>query len=170
MKSTTPAITLSAALLTLLTACGTAPLAGPPDLKLGRSECHECGMLISEDHCACGLLVEHQGQREHLLFDDIGCMLDAMHNAGGEFITIEAFVLDYPTSRWLTAAEASFVLADPDRLRTPMGSGIAAFASPEDARQEASTHAGTVHDFPAIIPARRAWMQERYGPQDTGPK
>ena len=49
----TPAFALAASLAALATlaSCQQTPLTGPPELKLGRQECGDCGMLINEDRC-----------------------------------------------------------------------------------------------------------------------
>ena len=36
----------------LLAGCDRAPLSGPPELRLGRDECVECGMIINDDRCS----------------------------------------------------------------------------------------------------------------------
>lgn len=150
--------------LAALAACQNAPLQGPPELKLGRSECRECGMLISEDRCSSGLLVEIEGRREHLLFDDIGCMLDSLHN-DGQARVLDAYVHDHATRAWVNASIAHFVLSDPARVPTPMGSGIVAFANQQDAELAQQDIGGKLHSYTTLGPARRAWMRERYGPE-----
>lgn len=154
---------LMAALAAGLSSCGGAPPSGPPELKLGRSECSECNMIISEDRCSCGLLVEDDGHREHLLYDDIGCMLDDEHAGLAGRAVIERYVHDHQSRAWVQAELAVFVMADPKTLPTPMGSGIVAFASRSDADAEAARHGGTVLDYRDLATARRRWMQERYG-------
>ena len=65
-----------AALLALgLAGCARVDLSRPPELRAGRDECGECGMLISDERCAAASLVERDGAREFVLFDDIGCQL-----------------------------------------------------------------------------------------------
>lgn len=161
-------MTLVMATLTLgLSSCGGAPLSGPPELKLGRSECAECNMIISEDRCSCGLLVDDAGHREHLLYDDIGCMLDDEHAGLNGRNVIERYVHDHQSKAWVEVGRAVFVMADPKALPTPMGSGIVAFASRTAAEEAAARHGGKTLDYPELVTARRRWMEERYGrPKD----
>lgn len=142
--------------------CGGPPLSGPPDLRLGRDECAECGMLINEDRSPGAFLLDESGHRRHALFDDAGCLLD-YHHKNPEAAVLGTFVRDYDTRVWLDATAATFVLGDPDRLPTPMGSGIAAFAEGDRANAAAARCGGTVLDYAALVPARRAWMAARYG-------
>lgn len=155
---------LTAALAaSLLTACDRSELAGPPTLRVGRDECAECGMLISEDRCACALLIARDDIREHLTFDDIGCLLDYKAHAPDNVQIVDAFVLDYESRAWIAAAKAYFVYADRERLHTPMASGIVALASEAAARATMDTFGGEVLTYQDVAPARRAWMEARFG-------
>jgi hypothetical protein len=115
-------------------------------------------MLINEDRCSSGLLVSEGGKgarREHLVFDDIGCMLDYESEHAGVRV-VGAFVHDYETRAWTGAAEAWFVIAAPDRLATPMGSGVVAFRTREAAERRATDCGGVVIAFERLDAARRA--------------
>lgn len=143
--------------------CAEPPLDGPPELRLGRAECAECNMLISEDRCSSALLIEDRGRREHLLYDDVGCMLDDERDGLGQRTVLKRYVHDHGTRAWLDASAAVFVLTDPKKVMTPMGSGILAFARSEDARNAVAAHGGETMDYTALVEARRAWMEARYG-------
>jgi nitrous oxide reductase accessory protein NosL len=151
------------ALATLLPGCSRQDLSGPPELRIGRDECGECGMIVSEDRCSSALLVEQGGRREHILFDDIGCMLDYERDKSDRFIPVDAFVHDHGTKAWLRAADASFLYADRTKLLTPMGTGIVAFAASADARSIQQEVGGEVMDYAGLAIARRDWMWARYG-------
>ena len=146
-----------------LSGCDRSQLSGPPELRLGRDECAECGMLINEDRCSSAYLVERGGRRDHALFDDIGCMLDYAHEPPEDVRVIEGFVHDHPTRTWVPAPSAHFLMGPPPRLATPMGSGIWAFADRSQADAAQRDAGGTVLDLQGITSARRAWMEERYG-------
>ncbi len=158
-------------ILLLLTAasagCDGQPLSGPPPLRLGRDECGECGMLINEDRCSSGMLVEERGRRRYILFDDIGCMLDAERehaaHPGGQSTILERYVHDRDTRSWVEARAAIFLFADPQALPTPMGTGMVAYATSAAAEQARHQYGGTVLDYAALAEARRRWMEERYG-------
>lgn len=154
---------LASATALILTACGGEDLAGPPQLRLGRDECVECGMLISEDRCSSAMLIQQGGRREHVMFDDIGCMLDWERRGGQDAAVIDRFVHDHASRAWTSAASASFLMADRERLPTPMGTGIVAFDSPSAAAHAQAQFGGDLLDYAALAAARRAQMEARFG-------
>ena len=143
--------------------CDRGELAGPPTLHPGKDDCAECGMLINEDRCSSGLLIDRNGVREHIVFDDIGCMLEYEHAKHDGVKVIDRFVHDHKTKAWVASGTAFFLYADPEKLSTPMGSGIVAFADRAAAEQAQREFGGDVMDFTLLVPARRAWMEARYG-------
>ena len=151
------------AILLVLAGCDRSQLSGPPELRLGRDECAECGMLINEDRCSSAYLVERAGRRDHVLFDDIGCMLDYAHESPRDVHLLDGFVHDHPTRAWVPASSAQFLLGPPPKLATPMGSGIWAFADRAQADGLRADVSGEVFDLEGITTARRAWMDARYG-------
>ncbi len=150
------------ALVTLaLTGCDDRPLSGPPELRLGRDECAECGMLIDDDRSACAVLVDDRGLRSHLLFDDLGCLLDHEREGLDGRTVVERFARDYETRAWVPAELAHYIVAPSDELPTPMGSGLAAFAARDDAERAALARQGRVVDLSGLIRARLDWKEAR---------
>ncbi len=145
--------------LLTLAGCARQPLSGPPALRLGRDQCAECGMIVNEERFACGLLVERGGRREHLVYDDAGCMLDAELDGLSGSRILERFVHDEPSRRWIAGDSATLVMAA--SIATPMGSGIVAFSSREEGEAYARAHAGTPMDWASAGVARRAWRDAR---------
>lgn len=139
--------------------CSRDELTGPPQLRLGRDECRACGMLINDDRCSSGMLIEVAGMREHVLFDDIGCMLEYErdHASGADesdaavdldSVTIlQRSVHDYHTRAWVNADSAWFVRSDADALSTPMASGIVAFADRSAADAAIVQYRGDVLEY-----------------------
>ena len=146
---------LFAASVMIASGCGGPELSGPPELRLGRDECAECGMLIAEDRCAAALLVEVDRRREHRIFDDLCCLFDYRAKHADEAV-IGAFVRDYGAGGWIGAPTAAYVLAEPDRQPTPMASGMVAFADPAAAAMRATDTEGRVLDYEALAAARAA--------------
>jgi len=134
----------------LLAGCTEDPLSGPPEVRPGRDQCAACGMLISEDRCASAEIVRVRGRTEYALFDDIGCMLDH-HPADTE--VVQHFVRNHSTRAWLVANAAAF-LHEPN-IRTPMGSGIVAFSSAQEAGRE-FPGAGVAITFDQLVRSRQA--------------
>ncbi len=160
----TRSLVLPALTLLALAGCESDVLQGPPELRLGRDECAECGMLISEDRCAAALLIEDRGRREHLLFDDIGCLLDLERDGLEPRTVVERFARDYAQRGWVATPQAHFLLTDPQKLITPMASGLVAFAQRDEAEQALAAHGGKLLDFNALSEARRAWLEQRRRP------
>jgi len=90
--------------------------------------CSFCRMAISEKRYA-GELIETDGGAKK--FDDIGCMLRYIYAQGDAYKPLAVYVADSITKKWLKADEAFFVRST--SVKTPMGSGILAFRSAQDA-------------------------------------
>lgn len=145
---------LAGILAGFLVSCDRQELTGPPVLRLGRDQCAECGMIIMEDRCSSAVLAEIHGRREHLLYDDIGCMLDHLAGNARQTSVLERFVHDHASRSWLPASEACFLAADPVSLHTPMGTGLVAFATCDSAQAMRASHGGEVLDFAGISERR----------------
>jgi copper chaperone NosL len=142
---------LACLLLVLLAACGAPAVTPqtPPEIVYGEDVCEHCGMIISDARFAAGVVIQTEPDSyEQRIFDDIGDMfayVQAMPETGGTVVTY--YVHDYHSQSWLDARQAHFVQADASL--TPMGSGLAAFASREDAAAQAQAWHGTVLTFDA---------------------
>lgn len=148
------------ALAATMGACGEPQASGPPNIRLGRDECAECGMIISENRYSASMVVDDRGVRTPLLFDDIGDLLD--HERGHpDLRPLARYVHDHESRAWLDAAAASYVHAD--AIHTPMGSGLAACANRADAERLASQTGGRVMTFDEVRAFRQKWMEDRYG-------
>lgn len=156
---------LMAAVLLMLafSACSKAVLTGPPSLRLGRDECAECGMIVSEEKSSCALLLEASKLRSYAVYDDIGCMLDDERDGLGDRSVIERYVHDVESHQWVRAEQSYYLMADSKKLQTPMGSGIAAFAERPKADAAREQYGGRVLSWNELATARREWMEERYG-------
>jgi len=141
-------------------------LTGPPTLRPGRDECRECGMLINEDRCSSASILDDRGRRVYAHFDDLGCMLDIERMDSSLPPVVERHVRDYTTREWTRAEQAWYVASNPDRVRTPMGSGLVAFATRDAAAAHAKEHEGVVMTFQDLVAHRKAWMESRYGKPD----
>ncbi len=148
------------ALVAAVGGCGDTQSSGPPPIRLGRDECAECGMIISEDRYSASLVVDDRGLRKPLLFDDIGDLLD-YERTHPELRTLARYVHDQTSRAWIDAASASYVHAD--SIHTPMGSGLAACVTRAEAEQLAKPIDGRVMTFDEVRAFRQTWMEQRYG-------
>jgi copper chaperone NosL len=114
----------------------------PPDIRYGEDLCAECNMIISDPRFAAAYAHEiSAGRYAQLAFDDIGDML--IHAAKHpEQKVVGWYVHDYRSEEWLDATSAHFVTGD--AIVTPMGHGLSAFATPEDAQALAAQSGGEV--------------------------
>lgn len=114
----------------LLAACAGGAVK-PVDIE-SSDMCSFCRMAISEKRYAAEII----DQEENVMkFDDIGCMLRYRDAAGTTLKPAAIFVNDFETREWLPAEKAFF--ARPANVKTPMGSGIVAYATKEKAGNDA---------------------------------
>ena len=132
-------LVLAVVALFAVSGCGKPEGLGPPEIRLGQDTCHECGMAITDERYAAAVVVDQDGVVERFLFDDAGEMLSFAAPAGKP---ARWYVRDAATRQWVEAGAATFVKAE--KLETPMGSGIAAYASAETAARVAKEHGGEV--------------------------
>jgi len=118
-------------------------------IQKGIDQCASCGMTIEDVEFAAARVMMQNARP--LLYDDLGCMLDAdRENEGG---TAHAwFVQDFNGTGWIDAKRAWYVMDA--KNRTPMGSGILAF------RERPAAGAMT---FQQIAKARHAFMKAKFG-------
>ena len=123
--------------LALLAASCSATAAGHPEIVVDQTACSHCGMLVSEPAYAAAY---RAAGKEPRVFDDIGCMLDAMRHETASPITV--WLQDAAGGGWLDADQAVFVTAP--SIRTPMNGGVLAYADAAAAEKTATTHSGRV--------------------------
>ncbi len=140
-------------------ACRRDDISGPPTLRPGRDECAECGMAIHEERSAAAMIVERDGRRDSLVFDDIGCLLDMEGARQGKIVA--RFVHDHGSGSWIQGDTAVFVATDGSNLHTPMASGIAAYADQTGAAGGQREFGGEVLDFDALAKWRRQQVEQR---------
>ena len=115
-------------LLILLPACAS----GIQPVPIEASDmCSFCKMAISEKQFAAEIITENE---EVLKFDDIGCLLRYRQRVGDQPKAAAIFFVDYETQNWIKAENAFFVKSK--TIKTPMGSGIVAFADKAKAGSE----------------------------------
>jgi copper chaperone NosL len=129
---------LLAPLTVALTGCGGgASATEPPQINFGRDTCDACGMIISDERFAAGLVAADGAAST---FDDVGEMLQAVREQGlGER---QAWVHDLHSREWIDATTAIYVRAAPET--TPMATGFVAFGRQEDAATYAAERDGEI--------------------------
>ena len=128
-------------LLLLVTGCAAgASIDEPPEIIYGEDECDRCRMIISDERYAAAYMTE-DGEVRH--FDDIGGMFLHQVETGEEVHLF--WVHDVESKVWVKADEAYFVKSH--TLETPMGFGLAARNSEEEAQALAAEVDGKVVSF-----------------------
>jgi copper chaperone NosL len=134
--------------LVLLVPFAAACEVAPEPLHVGAEECAHCSMLISDRRYAAQLLT---GKGKAYKFDAIECMhafIGAGTVATGDVHS--TWVMDmHGTGDWIPANEASF-LQSPG-IRSPMGAGLAAFASRAAAEAAAHEMGGEILGWDALL-------------------
>lgn len=141
-----------------LSACGGGSSSGPPQIEYGRDVCDQCHMIISEARYASAY---RNADGEAFVFDDIAEML--AHIAAGTVPTDDrVWVHDFFTEEWIGAPAAWYVRG---AIETPMGGGIVAFATQEDAQAFAQERGGEVLGWTDVL----AEVSGTAAPPATGP-
>lgn len=125
-----------------LTSCGN-QTGGPPSIRYGKDLCDECRMIINEDRFASAA-ADPSGQVTK--FDSVGCLL-RYRQSRPELEKI--WVKSYGTAEWLDAANAFFVFSE--QISAPMGYGLAAEATENDAQKLADKIRGRIFNFSGLI-------------------
>jgi copper chaperone NosL len=129
-----------------LVACGGDEASGskPPSITLGRDVCKRCGMIVSEERFASGI-VDSKGAAQ--IFDDTGEMVATVQEDG--LNDRKAWVHGYPSLEWIDARTAWYVVTM--KVPTPMGSGVFPFDTEAAAKEFASEHAATVYSWGDLL-------------------
>lgn len=124
--------------LLLLAGCSRTDIDAPPTVHYGESMCAECGMIVSDERFASAIIIrDDRGRLDTIVFDDVGDQV-IYEKARPELDIVRRWVHDYATSAWIPAESAYFVKAA--TIRTPMASGIVAFADRAAAEAMAGEH------------------------------
>ena len=147
---------LGALALATATACGGATADRPPEVALGQDLCDRCNMIISEARFASAYVTADGAVRR---FDDIGDMLLYHADQGEEVASF--WVHDYRTGEWMRAESAYYVMSED--IQTPMGHGIVALSTREEAEALAGDAGGMVMTWEELLERRPSDGGMRHG-------
>jgi copper chaperone NosL len=116
---------LSAVLALALAACGPRSLE-PEEVRVDRVHCARCGMMVSRVADSAQAVFPDADTR---FYDDIGCLL---RDAGARRPGARLYARAAGDTAWLPVEAAWF--ASPAGRQTPMGYGLAAYATEAEAK------------------------------------
>ena len=131
-------------LIPLIAACTGSGEPQPPQIAYGRDMCAQCGMTVDDERFASALVMQDGKTR---IFDDAGEMI--MYVAGHPGETVRAwYVHDYTTKAWVNGEKATYVVSE--KVSSPMGTGVAAFAERAAAESFGKEMDGKVLTLPEV--------------------
>jgi copper chaperone NosL len=100
----------------------------PEAIAYGKDGCHDCKMTLVDQTFGTELITK---KGKVFKFDDLNCLLNFTNRADFDKTSIrQIYVVDYAQPAKLIKADQAFFLKS-DKIRSPMGSGIAAFEQKE---------------------------------------
>ncbi|MCC6343500.1 MAG: nitrous oxide reductase accessory protein NosL [Bryobacterales bacterium] len=112
--------------------------------------CGHCRMAISQKQFAAEVF---DAAGNVVKFDDAGCMLRWLVRQEKQAVAI--YAVDYDSREWLEARTAIYVRTE--RIATPMGGGILAFAGRTQAEAAAGKFGGVVVTFSELLRDKAEW-------------
>lgn len=106
---------------------------GPKDIALGKDQCDNCRMSISELGYATELITE---KGRAYKFDDIMCMNMYENSNPDKAKNAKLFVIDYPTGKFLEKAKATLIKGG--SIKSPMGGNTQAYQNRAAAEKAAA--------------------------------
>lgn len=112
-------------IVSLLSGCNTEPV----PIEYGKDMCHACKMTLMDSKFGAEIVTR---KGKVYKFDDVNCMLGFYHSDLEAHSNIQhILVIDYAKPEQLIDATNSWYLKS-DSVRSPMASGIAAFANDDE--------------------------------------
>jgi copper chaperone NosL len=148
---------LPAIIVVLLSACGNSAQwpPAPAVTHLGEDSCSACKMIISQEKYGAQL---HQQGKKLEVFDDYGCLLT--RTSSGESAERVIYVRSAEDGSWIHESQAFYVVSK--QISTPMGYGIAAFATKESASAFSSgLNDSRTYSQSELIPAVQSILNAR---------
>lgn len=120
----------------LLISCGES---GPRQIELGKDQCDECKMTITDAKYATQLVTQ---KGRWYKFDDINCM-NSFEVSNPEYFTGgKTYVADFPSGELIETETATLISGG--SIKSPMGGNTQAFRDPAAADKAAAALGATV--------------------------
>ena len=106
---------------------------GPQDIAVGKDQCDNCKMTISEPKYATQLITE---KGRLYKFDDISCLTDYETSNTESTTNAKTYVADFPSGKFIERSTATFIKGGD--IKSPMGGNTQAFQD-KTAAEKAAT-------------------------------
>lgn len=121
---------LLAGSMVFLAACSEA---GPQEISVGKDQCDNCKMTISEPKYATQLITE---KGRLYKFDDISCLKDYEVSNAETTGNAKTYVADFPSGKFIESSTATFIKGGD--IKSPMGGNIQAYQDKAAAEKAAT--------------------------------
>ena len=106
---------------------------GPQDIAVGKDQCDNCKMTISEPKYATQLITE---KGRLYKFDDISCLTDYETSNAESTTNAKTYVADFPSGKFIERSTATFIKGGD--IKSPMGGNTQAFQDKAAAEKAAT--------------------------------
>lgn len=112
---------------------------GPKDIALGKDQCDNCKMTITDLKYAAELITE---KGKVFKFDDLSCM--SMYESSNPEKAVKAtkYVVDYPSGKFLELKKATLVKGG--TIKSPMGGNTQSYQDKAAAQKAAASQGANV--------------------------
>lgn len=121
---------LVASSMIVLAACAET---GPKEIAVGKDQCDNCKMTITEPKYATQLITE---KGRLYKFDDINCMTDYEGSNAETTANAKTYVADFPTGKFIESSTATFIKGGD--IKSPMGGNTQAYQDKAAAEKAAT--------------------------------
>jgi len=128
--------TLISGVLMFLASC-TPP--GPAEISVGKDQCDNCKMTISEPKYATQLVTD---KGKIYKFDDISCLNDYQNSNAESVANATAYAADFPTGEFIESSTATFIKGG--LIKSPMGGNTQAYKDKSAAETAAAELQATI--------------------------
>ena len=127
---------LLASSIIVLAACAET---GPQEIAVGKDQCDNCKMTISEPKYATQLITE---KGRLYKFDDISCLKDYETSNTESTTNAKTYVADFPSGKFIESSTATFIKGGD--IKSPMGGNTQAYQDKAAAEKAAVDLEATV--------------------------
>ena len=112
---------------------------GVQEIAVGKDQCDNCKMTISEPKYATQLITE---KGRNYKFDDVSCLKDYEVSNAETTVNAAEYVVDFPSGKFIEATTATFIKGGD--IKSPMGGNTQAFTDKAAAEKAATDLGATI--------------------------